>query len=308
MSTDLLALDPAVRDDSFVDTTHRIHHAAFQTDRLDPVRLETATRLPVRSSRLLAPQPRQMSVHSCDDGNQVVHAVEVDAALYMELELPAGSRYRVTAERPDGLLVNHEPVVLGAVVDLPMGGPLRVASRGRYELTIVTRHPTGHSQHPEKAPAGMVPLAPEGDGPQQVRRLLDHARLLWTTAPAPARRPASSAHVLDVVEQVLVQQPYGVLHPSDFATPASISVRSLERAMQKAYAMGPKRWITATRLNTAHRHLSRPGADDRTVAQIARRCGFQHAGRFSQAYRALFGDYPHDVLVPSAPALERSAA
>lgn len=307
MSTDLLALDPAVSDDSFVDAAHRIHHAAFQTDRLDPVRLAAATRLPVRSSRLLAPQPRQFTVRSCDDGNQVVHVVEADAALYIEFDLPAGSRYRVTAERPEGLMVNHEPAVIGAVVDLPMGGPLRIASRGRFELAIVTRHPAQHAD--DKPPAGMVPLSTEGDGPQQVRRLLDQARLLWTTTPSPARRPASSSHVLDVVEQVLGQQPYGVLHPSDFATPAGISVRSLERAMQKAYGMGPKRWITATRLNTAHQHLSRPGADDRTVAQIARRCGFQHAGRFSQAYRALFGDYPHDVLVPSAPAAgsDRSA-
>ena len=303
MSTALHATDLPVRDDTVDDHGHSpILHSAFETDRLDPTRLETAHSLPLRVFRLLSPAPRQLAHRSCDDGTQQVHLLSVDATVVLELDLPPGSRYRLWAERSEGLYLDHEPALTGTVFESSLGGPLRIVAKHPFTLELVSR------RLPSAGPGNRIPPAPLDTATQQsVRQLLDIARSLWITAPSTPRRRSSAAHVLETVERVLHEQPYGTLHPSDFATPAGISVRSLERAMQRAYAMGPKRWITVTRLNMAHRHLRDPGAEDRTVAQIARRCGFQHAGRFSQAYRALFGDYPHDVLAPPMPGAARPA-
>lgn len=293
LPTASLALDKPLLDDRFTEEPSPILHTAFNTERLDPSRLDTAHGLPVRQFRVLSATPRQFVHASADDGTQQVHSLQVDASVVLELDLPPGSRYRLTSDHPEGLYVDHEPAAVNAVFESAMGGPLRIVSRGPFDLTLVWR----------RLPAGTSPVrtaAPAQDDAttQSIRRLLDLARALWIAPLATPRRRTPAAHVLEVVEQVLAAQPYGVLHPSDFAKPAGISVRSLERALQRAYGMGPKRWITTTRLNTAHRHLRDPGGEDRTVAQIARRCGFLHAGRFSQAYRALFGDYPHDVLAP----------
>jgi len=296
MST-LLAFETPVTDNTVDDSGHiTIHHSAFETERLDPTRLETAHSLPVRQFRLLAPSPRRLVHQSCDDGSQQVHQLQIEAPVCLELELPPGSRYRITSQQPEGLYVDHDPAVLGTVFESSAGGPLRLVSRKSFTLELVwRRQPDGSGGSSGTARVG-APVSPSSE--QAVRQLLDIARNLWITPATVPRRRTPAAHVLEVVEQVLAEQPYGVLHPSDFATPARISVRSLERALQRAYGMGPKRWITNTRLNTAHRHLRDPGPEDRTVAQIARRCGFLHAGRFSQAYRALFGDYPHEVLAP----------
>jgi len=295
MST-LLAFETPVTDNTVDDTGQiSIHHTAFETERLDPTRLETAHSLPFRQFRLLAAAPRQLTHQSCDDGSQQVHLLQIEAAVCLELELPPGSRYRLASTQPEGLYVDHDPAVLGTVFESALGGPLRIVSRRAFSLELVWRRQAEGSASASAARVG-APIAPSSE--QVVRQLLDIARSLWITPASVPRRRTPAAHVLEVVEQVLAEQPYGVLHPSDFATPARISVRSLERALQRAYGMGPKRWITNTRLNTAHRHLRDPGPEDRTVAQIARRCGFLHAGRFSQAYRALFGDYPHEVLAP----------
>lgn len=294
MSTALHATELPVRDDTVDEHgQHAILHSAYETERLDPTRLETAHSLPLRVFRLLAPTPRKLAHRSCDDGTQQVHLLEIDATVVLELDLPPGSRYRLWAERPEGLYADHEPAVTGTVMESALGGPLRLVAKHAFTLELVSR------RLPSTIASSAFPTAPlDGASQQSVRQLLDIARNLWITAPTAPRRRSSASHVLEVVERVLNDNPYGALHPSDFATPAGISVRSLERAMQRAYQMGPKRWITVTRLNTAHRHLRDPGPEDRTVAQIARRCGFQHAGRFSQAYRTLFGDYPHDVLAP----------
>jgi AraC-like DNA-binding protein len=292
MST-LLAFETPVTDTTVDDTGQTsILHSSFETDRLDPTRLESAHSLPLRQFRLLAASPRRLVHQGCDDGTQQVHLLQIDAAVCLELDLPPGSRYRLTSGLPEGLYVDHEPAVLNTVLESALGGPLRIVSRRGFSLELVSR------RMPDGAAARRPGTTVDASAEQVVRQLLDIARSLWITPAATPRRRTPASHVLEVVEQVLAEQPYGVLHPSDFATPARISVRSLERALQRAYAMGPKRWITNTRMNTAHRHLRDPGPDDRTVAQIARRCGFLHAGRFSKEYRALFGDYPHEVLSP----------
>lgn len=299
MSTEAFAYDIAATDTR--SETNELSHGDYrqghyETDRLDPVRLSTATALPLRGCRLLGPDSRKFAHRFEEDATQQVHVLQIDAAITLELDLPAGSRYRLTADAPEAVVVDHQPAASGAIGEVGPSGRLNLVTRTPLELVISVPQEQNTVNGSRAVPA-------ESDEdpahvPPAVREVLERGRALWSrpVAVIPVARRSSASHVLRVVEQVLAQRPEGVLHPSDLAEPAGISVRSLERTLQRAYGMGPKRWITMTRLNAAHRQLRNPGTHDRTVARVAERHGFLHAGRFSQAYRALFGDYPHEVL------------
>ena len=69
--------------------------------------------------------------------------------------------------------------------------------------------------------------------------------------------------------------------------------------------MGPIRYLTLRRMHLARRALLGADPSKATVTQIATDYGFWELGRFSVAYRALFGESPSDSL--RMPFVERSA-
>jgi AraC family ethanolamine operon transcriptional activator len=71
-----------------------------------------------------------------------------------------------------------------------------------------------------------------------------------------------------------------------------MSERSIEMLFKEAYGISPRTWSQLARLNAARQELLR--ADTRTVSvtAVATRWGFYHFGRFSAAYRRLFGEAP----------------
>ena len=64
--------------------------------------------------------------------------------------------------------------------------------------------------------------------------------------------------------------------------------------------MGPIRFLTLRRMHLAHRALLRADQSKATVTQIVTNHGFWELGRFSVAYRALFGESPSETLRRSA--------
>ena len=53
-------------------------------------------------------------------------------------------------------------------------------------------------------------------------------------------------------------------------------------------------FLRARRLERAHTQLS--ATPQRSVAEVALECGFEHLGRFSGAYRQRFGESPSETL------------
>jgi AraC-like DNA-binding protein len=60
--------------------------------------------------------------------------------------------------------------------------------------------------------------------------------------------------------------------------------------------MGPIRFLTLRRMHLVQRALSRADPSSATVTRIVTDHGFWELGRFSVAYRALFGEMPSETL------------
>lgn len=78
-----------------------------------------------------------------------------------------------------------------------------------------------------------------------------------------------------------------------------MSERSIEMLFKEVYGISPRTWSQLARLNAARQELLRADVRTVSVTAVATRWGFYHFGRFSAAYRRLFGE------VPSATVLNR---
>lgn len=76
----------------------------------------------------------------------------------------------------------------------------------------------------------------------------------------------------------------------DVARAARMSTRGLQYAFRRALDTTPTDWIRRARLAGAHRDLSDP--EGGSVAEVARRWGFEHPSRFAAHYRAQYGVNP----------------
>jgi AraC-like DNA-binding protein len=72
--------------------------------------------------------------------------------------------------------------------------------------------------------------------------------------------------------------------------------RVLQYTFREVYGLGPKAWFQVMKLNAIHRDLRSIGPGDARITDLAMRWGFLHLGRFSMAYRRLFGERPIDTL------------
>ena len=76
---------------------------------------------------------------------------------------------------------------------------------------------------------------------------------------------------------------------------ADCGYRTLQTAFNAAYGISPMAYLKSVRLSHAYKDLldSEEGA---SVAEIAMKWGFAHAGRFSQSYARQFGVLPSETL------------
>jgi AraC-like DNA-binding protein len=72
--------------------------------------------------------------------------------------------------------------------------------------------------------------------------------------------------------------------------------RTLRAACEEQLGMGPIRYLTLRRMHLVHRALTQTVPTTATVTQVATDHGFWELGRFSVAYRELFGEAPSATL------------
>lgn len=89
-------------------------------------------------------------------------------------------------------------------------------------------------------------------------------------------------------------------HPwkvAELARATGVSTRTLQQAFQRDLDTTPLEYWRRTRLERAHADLLAADANAVSVTEVAAQWGFFHLGRFSQAYRAQFGELPSQTLM-----------
>ena len=88
-------------------------------------------------------------------------------------------------------------------------------------------------------------------------------------------------------------------HPitvESLAEELGVSERWLQISFKKILGVSPYRYILLARLHGARRELAKNSSIGNAVTEAALQNGFSNLGRFSQQYRALFGELPNETL------------
>ena len=145
--------------------------------------------------------------------------------------------------------------------------------------------------------------APELLEVPQVRRALEQqlvhimVRCLAEGAAIQSTRGARRREaIMARFEEYLEANSESPLHLPEICAAISVSERTLRATCEEHLGMGPIRFLTLRRMHLAQRALSRADPSSATVTGIATDHGFWELGRFSVAYRGLFGETPSETL------------
>jgi AraC family ethanolamine operon transcriptional activator len=106
----------------------------------------------------------------------------------------------------------------------------------------------------------------------------------------------SARRLIRKVEEFLDDAGTRPVHVSEICAALGVSRRTLHRAFQEVFGLGPVSFLRHKRLCAVHSilHQSAPGST--TVTAVAMQQGFYELGRFSQYYLAMFGERPSQTL------------
>ena len=93
-------------------------------------------------------------------------------------------------------------------------------------------------------------------------------------------------------EEFLEAHPDTPLYLTEICAGIAVSERTLRVACEEHLGMGPIRYLSLRRMHLVRRALLQADASTTTVTRIATDHGFWELGRFSVAYRNLFGEQP----------------
>jgi AraC-like DNA-binding protein len=104
------------------------------------------------------------------------------------------------------------------------------------------------------------------------------------------------AAVMRRLEAVLEANPDRILYLAELCAATGASDRTLRACCQEHLGMSPMRYLWLRRMNLARGALRMADPAAATVTEIATNHGFWELGRFSVAYRSLFGEAPSAAL------------
>jgi AraC-like DNA-binding protein len=104
------------------------------------------------------------------------------------------------------------------------------------------------------------------------------------------------ARVMQRLEEALIANPEQPLYMAELSALVGASYWTLRNCCLEYLGMSPKRYLWLRRMHLVRRALGRADPQKATVTQIASDYGFWEFGRFSVAYRSLFGEPPSTSL------------
>ncbi|WLB24107.1 AraC family transcriptional regulator [Bradyrhizobium japonicum] len=115
-----------------------------------------------------------------------------------------------------------------------------------------------------------------------------------------AVKPTVSSRRHDTIvarfEEFLEANPDRPLYLTEICAAIGVAERTLRASCEEHLGMGPIRYLTLRRMHLVRRALLRSDPSKANVTQIVTDHGFWELGRFSIAYRALFGESPSETL------------
>jgi AraC-like DNA-binding protein len=102
--------------------------------------------------------------------------------------------------------------------------------------------------------------------------------------------------IIALFEDFLAAHPDRPLYLTEICAGIGVAERTLRAACEEHLGMGPIRFLTLRRMHLAHRALLSADAGKTNVTRIVTDLGFWELGRFSVAYRAMFGEPPSETL------------
>jgi AraC-like DNA-binding protein len=127
----------------------------------------------------------------------------------------------------------------------------------------------------------------------------------------PEIRSAHHRHaaVMRRLEELLEANSDRTLYLADLCAATGASDRTLRACCQEHLGMSPMRYLWLRRMHLARRALRIADPATTTVTEVATTYGFWELGRFSGAYRSLFGEAPSAALhrPPDDPRPQKSA-
>lgn len=106
----------------------------------------------------------------------------------------------------------------------------------------------------------------------------------------------SHSVVMARFERALAAEPKRPLYLAEMCTATGISERTLRLCCREHLGMGPIRFLWLRRMHLARRQLLMADPRTTSVTAVAVDHGFWELGRFSVAYRSLFGESPAATL------------
>jgi AraC-like DNA-binding protein len=97
-------------------------------------------------------------------------------------------------------------------------------------------------------------------------------------------------------EQFLEANPDRPLYLPEICAAIGVAERTLRASCEEHLGMGPIRYLTLRRMHLVRQALLRSDPSKATVTRIVTDHGFWELGRFSVAYRMLFGESPSQSL------------
>src|SRR5258708_1988964 len=97
-------------------------------------------------------------------------------------------------------------------------------------------------------------------------------------------------------EAFLEANPDRPLYLPEICAAIGVAERTLRASCEEHLGIGPIRYLTLRRMHLVRRALLRPDPSKATVTRIVTDHGFWELGRFSVAYRTLFGESPSETL------------
>ncbi len=116
-----------------------------------------------------------------------------------------------------------------------------------------------------------------------------------TVAPRVAAPAGARGRILQAIEYMHAYADTPIT-TTDVAEYVGLSARGLQQGFQRQVGVSPNATLRGIRFDRVRTELRARSVGEVTVAEVARRWGFAHAGRFSGAYAERFGELPSETL------------